>query len=70
MPDHTHDHAAEPEAPLNREQRRAARYRPKAGLPDPHAVNAPVADETPAPDEDTGRVADETSAVGDVQPAR
>jgi hypothetical protein len=42
--DPTHDHATD--APLNREQRRAARYRPKAGLPDPHAVGGPVADET------------------------
>lgn len=34
------------EPPLNREQRRAARFRPNAGQPDPHAVgDGPVADE-------------------------
>jgi hypothetical protein len=38
--------------PLNREQRRAARFRPKAGRVDPHAVGGPVADEIAAPDGD------------------
>jgi hypothetical protein len=32
--------------PLNRAERRAARFKPKMGLPDPHAVGGgPVADE-------------------------
>jgi len=32
--------------PLNRAERRAARFKPKMGQPDPHAVNAgPAADE-------------------------
>ncbi|HKF85371.1 MAG TPA: hypothetical protein VKB30_06275 [Candidatus Limnocylindrales bacterium] len=34
--------------PLNRAERRAQRYRPNAGQPDPHAVGGgPVPDETP-----------------------
>jgi hypothetical protein len=31
--------------PLNREQRRAARFRPNANQPDPHAVGGPVPNE-------------------------
>ena len=74
MPQHTHTHAADAgdaaegaEAPLNREQRRAARYRPKAGLRDPHMVGLPGTEDTPP--EDPGRVANETPPTGDVQPA-
>jgi hypothetical protein len=42
---------ADPQQPLNREQRRAARFRPRSGIPDPHAV-LPPQDESAARDGD------------------
>ncbi len=35
------DRSPAPDQPLNREQRRAARFRPNAGNPDPHAMLPP-----------------------------
>jgi hypothetical protein len=35
--------------PLNRAERRAARYKPKMGLPDPHAVGAAALPDESAP---------------------
>jgi hypothetical protein len=42
--------------PLNRAERRAAKFRKRAGQPDPHAVTAPAPaeDSAPAGDGDTG----------------
>ena len=46
--------------PLNREQRRAARFRPNAGQPDPHAVAGDVGETVP--DETVATAIDDEAA--------
>jgi len=58
----------DPDQQLNRQQRRAARFRPLAGKPDPHAVVEPAADEPAA---QPAKVSDDTvpAAAGGDEPA-
>jgi hypothetical protein len=51
--------------PLNRAERRAQRYRPNAGQPDPHAVTSGAApdEEGLLPPETTAHAAEEADAV-------
>ena len=53
------EQAPEGGEPLNREQRRSARFRPNKGRPDPHAVEGSA---TPLEDESAGRGGDDQAA--------
>ena|SRR5829696_7618871 len=51
--------------PLNRAERRAQRYRPNAGQPDPHAVGAgPASDEASEPEAPGGGDAEAVTRSG------
>jgi hypothetical protein len=50
--------------PLNRAERRAAKFHQRAGRPDPHAVAAPAPGDEVAPGGDAASAGDEGSAAG------
>jgi hypothetical protein len=71
-----HDESTREDQPLNREQRRKARFRPNAGRADPHAVPLEEGSEPPdaaardavAPDEAALR--ESVTGTGDSDPTR